>query len=103
LLTPAARELLLAFPATDEELIRYYTFNETESLILKPIFLRSTQWTPTIASTTAQKNNLKGLSVRFFPFREVTPKCIIRLSKKSMHAWVRVSRYRSRVTNIRRR
>lgn len=35
LLTPAERELLLAFPATDEELIRYYTFNETDLSIIR--------------------------------------------------------------------
>ena len=35
LLTPAERELLFAFPATDEELIRYYTFNETDLSIIR--------------------------------------------------------------------
>ena len=35
LLTPTERASLLAFPATDDELIRYYTFSEPDLAVIR--------------------------------------------------------------------
>jgi TnpA family transposase len=126
LLTPVERELLLAFPATDDERIRYYTFNETDLSIIRQrrgsqnrlgfavqlcylrypgfalptgiepptellaLVARQLRVDPEVWPQYAQREEtrrehlaelqawlnltrLTSLSVRFFPFREVTP------------------------------
>ena len=91
-MTPAERADLLAFPNTDDAFVRYYTFSESDLAAIRqrrgkhnrlgfavqlcylrhPGFaLRPDEEPP--APLLIIVGHQESLSVRFFPFRELTP------------------------------